>query len=892
MRLKGILFLLLFFLTASVAFGDDFGAYYTKLDLGEEFEKYSRTGPYADIVIEVGDGKFVFWRGSSYLPYWQTDEGKWFVDELIKRSGDGPRQRPDKVNTYSRIFLIERTPEKAVVCWRYLPQFGGTNPHTGVDATKFVDEYFTITADGNVKRTVRQGMEKIDDWRDPLNVTVQMFELREDGFANKTTKEPRSSAKAEPVEGSTVKKTSVKDPAAWWKFDEGQGDETVETESGAECNIKGHKSLWKKGVSGTALQFDGYNTVVELPASKAPEVSSGLTLEGWIAIGAYPWSWTPIVQQADDVEEVLERMEETSDEFRYVLKKEDDVGYFLGLDGLGHPGLKLKVGDTWEELTSNVHLERKQWYQIVGTYDRESGMMRLYVDGEPAGEKQVDRADIVMSHKEVNIGQGKPRRPIKPTGDITFKDLYSFDGLIDEVRIYDTALSEAEISQLYKDFKPSVNAMNNPDMVPRVLPEGKETGEFGAFYTHLKFYETWDNLWRFSEHPDVVVELGEMPGKFIFWRGVGYVPMMVNEKGQWYTNEFNETWNKSGGQGCQEPMSEKQCYTNYARIIENTPARVVVHWRYRLIDVLHVAANYDEETGWCDWSDWYYYIYPDGAAVKTMHLWTSGERNHEWQETIAIFGPDQHPEQLIETEPVLILASLDGDVDKYNWTGRPPEDVSYRRKKIHIVNYRADYDPFTIGDFQRGDIYDGEMTPYSVFATFNHWPVGQMPSDARNASFPDRTGHSSLTHVYLDTYKEDFDDRPFQEKLLMEGLSNKPAEELIPLAKSWLNPALIEAVRGCESAEYDPGQRAYVIETSDEKVVVKIKGSKDSPIVNPAFVISNWDGDAIVTVNGEKIDSGIDYRTGQPRMVIDKDLVVWVEYESENDTEFVFEVKE
>jgi hypothetical protein len=308
--------------------------------------------------------------------------------------------------------------------------------------------------------------------------------------------------------------------------------------------------------------------------------------------------------------------------------------------------------------------------------------------------------------------------------------------------------------------------------------------------------------------------------------------------------------------------------------------------------VLHVAANYDEERGWCDWSDWYYYIYPDGAAVKTMHLWTSGERNHEWQETIAIFGPDQHPEQLIETEPVLILASLDGDVDKYNWVGRPPEDVSYRQKKIHIVNYRADYDPFTIGDFQRGDIYDGEMTPYSVFATFNHWPVGQMPSDARNASFPDRTGHSSLTHVYLDTYKEDFDDRPFQEKLLMEGLSNKPAEELIPLAKSWLKPALIETVSGCESAKYDPGQRAYVIETSDEKIVVKIKGSEDSPIVNPAFVISNWDGDAIVTVNGEKLDSGIDYRTGQPRMVIDKDLVVWVEYESENDTEFVFEIKE
>jgi hypothetical protein len=149
-----------------------------------------------------------------------------------------------------------------------------------------------------------------------------------------------------------------------------------------------------------------------------------------------------------------------------------------------------------------------------------------------------------------------------------------------------------------------------------------------------------------------------------------------------------------------------------------------------------------------------------------------------------------------------------------------------------------------------------------------------------------------LTQLGLPTYKEDFGDRPFEERLLMEGVSNKSAEELIPLAKSWLNPAKIEAVSGCKSAEYNRGQRAYVIEASDNKIVVKIKGSEDSPIINPAFVISNWKGDASVTVDGDKLESGEDYRTGQPRMVADKDLVVWVEYKSESNTEFVFEVKE
>ncbi|MHC4207761.1 MAG: LamG domain-containing protein, partial [Planctomycetota bacterium] len=769
------------------------------------------------------------------------------------------------------------------------------NPHTGVDATKFVDEYFAISPNGNVVRTIRQGTEKVDDWRDPKNVTLQTFKLTPDGLANKKTRKPSPTGKAKAVKGSPVKKKSVGSPVAWWKFDEAKGDIAVDSVSGKKCTIEGHKSLWKKGVSGTALQFDGYNSIIRLSASKAPKVSSALTLEGWVAIGAYPWSWAPIIQQADDVEEVLERMEgprailtgeegedemeeEPSDDFTFVLKKENDVGYFLGIDALGHPGLKLKVGGAWEELTSDVHLERKRWYHVAGTYDKSTGKMSLFVDGKPAGDKTVAKSNIVLSAKDVQIGKGKSRRPTKPVRANTFSDSYSFDGLIDEVKIHDTALSAKQVAKSYKNFKPS---NSKADMVNRVLPEGKGIAGFGAYYDRLDYYETWDNLWRFSDHPDVVVEFDEQPTKFVFWRGVGYIPMMVNDKGHWYTNEFNETWNRSGGQGCQEPMSDKESYTNHARIIENTDARVVVHWRYPLIDVLHVTANYHEDTGWGDWSDWYYYIYPDGVAVKTMHLWTDGERDHEWQEGIAIFGPDQHPEDVLEKKPALILADLDGNVDKHNWIKAPPEDVSYRRKKIHIVNYQSDYDMFTVGNFRGGNIYGGELTDYAVFPTWNHWPVGQMPSDGRYASFPDRTGHSSLTHVWMPTYKENHGDRPYQQKLLMEGMSKKSAEELIPLAKSWLQPAKLEAKSGCSSQGYDRAQRAYMLTAKGSKISVWINASKDSPVVNPAFVIKDWGkSDVELKVDGKKIRRGKDFRVGHRGKLDGTDLIVWFEAES------------
>ncbi len=876
-------------------------AYYTQIDSGQEFERYSRTGPYADIVIELKGGKFVFWRGSSYLPYWETSRGKWFVDELFERKGDGPVERPDKVNTYSRVIIAESAPDRVLICWRYLPQFGGKNPHAGPDATKFVEEYFEVGSDGTVTRTVKQGTPQIDAWCDPLNKTVQTFQLTAGGIVENGLTQPTTSASQGPVSGSPVQEGFVVTPARYWRFDEAQGDTTVEGVTGHRSAIAGHKSLWKAGVSGTALQFDGYTSEVRLPAAQAPRITNTLTLEAWVALGAYPWNWTPIVQQCDDVPEEMESVhpekgDEDEDEgeakSERVRKPQEENGYFLGIDGLGHVGLKLRVGDHWRELVSERPLERHRWYHIAGTYDGRTGEMRLYVDGKPDVSQLLLPERITVSTKDIRLGRGKARRPIRSVRANTFVDTYGFDGLIDEIRIYDTALTESQVRQSSYRFRPTRRVVTHPDMQDRVLPSGENRGRFGAYYTQLKFYETWDNLWRFGPYPDVVVEFDDSPCKFIFWRGTGYVPMLVNEKGHWYSNEFNETWGRSGGQGCQEPMSDKESYTNHARIIENTPARVVIQWRYPLVDVFHVIANYDEDTGWGDWADWYYTIYPDGVAVKKMHLWTAGPRNHEWHEGMAILGPDQHPEQILETEPSLILAGTDGDTATYNWTKGPPRGVDYKSKTVHIVNYRAQYDPFTIADFRGGNVYSGEVTDYAVFPSWNHWPVAQMPSDGRYAAYPDRAAHCSLTHIDWPVYEEDSGDRPFYQKLMLEGMSKKSPQELATLAKSWFEAPPLQDVTGATDASYDRAQRAYVMTATKPKVSFKLAASHESPVLNPAFVLKQWEkeGDAAVKADGgtpqagSRVRQGTTYDTDGTRQ-----RIIWLELEAETPVELLIE---
>ncbi|MCU0856844.1 MAG: putative Ig domain-containing protein [Pontiellaceae bacterium] len=867
----------------------EFGAYYTKIDSGEAFEKVSRTGPYADIVVrDVGpdNGRLVFWRGSSYLPYWDVNGRKFFLDELTERSGDGPKERPDNVNTYSVVKIIESSPERAVIHWRYLPKFEGTNPHYNavnagdltvkdpVDPARFVDEYFMLKPDGTLTRAFRRGTEKLDDWSNPESVTFHSCQLSGKGVVRsadsgdvsvlKEIMRLPASGKASVVAGNPVKSNSVAKPVANWRFDEGAGDITREEIGESLCAVAGGKTYWKKGISGTVLAFDGYHSVVRLPAESAPAITGSVTLEGWVAIGAYPWNWAPVIQQGH---------------------KES---YYLGIGPHGHVRMCVNIDGQIYRVDSSAQLERRQWVHVAGTYEKRSGLLRVFVNGELSGETNAVSGDLSVSRAPVQIGQGKVMRPSDPVRASTFEGQFSFDGLIDEVRIYDDALSPTLIAKSYALLKPEPELCQNPDLEQRVLPAGLNTGKFGAYYTHLKFYDTWDGLFRFGAHPDVVVEFDKHPTRFVFWRGTCFIPMLVNELGEWYSNEFNETWSRSGGEGCMEPMSDKESFSNHAKIIENTPARAVIEWRYPLVDVKHTIANFDSMTGWGDWGDWCYTIYPDGVAVKEARVWSDCSSYHEFQEGMVITGPDQHPESVIEVDPALELTTLEGEVRRYSWTNGPPKNVNYSGVRAHEIQYKGEYDPFTIagGVKTSGGVYSGEVTPYSVFPSWNHWPVAQMPSDGRYASFPDRTAHSSLTHFEGTEQDVWNSDTPYKRKLFLEGMSRMGPEELIKLTKSWAQAPGIQAVSGCEAIGYDQAKRDYPLVARDGQMTVRVNAHEEHPIVNICFSVKNWGhtGKADVKISGAE---AADIRQGT---FVDTDgtdtLVIWAELESVRPVEF------
>ena len=61
--------------------------------------------------------------------------------------------------------------------------------------------------------------------------------------------------------------------------------------------------------------------------------------------------------------------------------------------------------------------------------------------------------------------------------------------------------------------------------------------------------------------------------------------------------------------------------------------------------------------------------------VKRMRVYMDEFRRHEWQESMAIMGPEQRPEMVIDTTPALTLATPSGEIREYSWIGEPPKGV-------------------------------------------------------------------------------------------------------------------------------------------------------------------------------------------------------------------------
>lgn len=214
--------------------------------------------------------------------------------------------------------------------------------------------------------------------------------------------------------------------AAYWKFDEGIGNIAVDSSgNGNDGTITG--AGWITGVLGGALSFDS-NDSVFVPDIPGIEFSTGsFTIALWVKITGGANEKCRILQNGTEG-----TAQEPGIGRRYQLYYSTTDGqFYFNIDG-NSDGDKSRIEFSKNDVATG------QWLHLAAVRDRSLNKMLVYLDGMLKAVAWEHTGNIASPGEGLFIGNG-------PVGTGVFEGLA---GSIDDVRLYNHALTDSEIGKL------------------------------------------------------------------------------------------------------------------------------------------------------------------------------------------------------------------------------------------------------------------------------------------------------------------------------------------------------------------------------------------------------------------------------------------------------------
>jgi len=197
---------------------------------------------------------------------------------------------------------------------------------------------------------------------------------------------------------------------AYWAMDEGAGTTAADSAGSNVGSIEGAVS-WVDGHAGTAIELDGgLTSYVNCGASPVFDITEAVTLSAWVNASAPAESHRPIIGKGDHTYMLRHGSGETFD-------------FFFHSNG------------GWHQISAPVpdSLYLNAWNHVAGSFD--GSQIRLYINGV-LGASQDYAGAISLATHDVNIGRNS---------EVIDR---AYRGIIDEVRIYNSALTDAEVLYL------------------------------------------------------------------------------------------------------------------------------------------------------------------------------------------------------------------------------------------------------------------------------------------------------------------------------------------------------------------------------------------------------------------------------------------------------------
>lgn len=192
-----------------------------------------------------------------------------------------------------------------------------------------------------------------------------------------------------------------------WGFDEGTGTVAADGAGHADAALTG--ATWVDGVTGGGLAFDGAGAADT--GQPLVRTSGSYSVSAWARLDVADGGFQTVVSQDTG----------------------GNSAFFLQYSGQDQRWAMSFVGTRALSPTKPVP---GRWYHLTGVRDAEAGTLALYVDGERVATKEVCTAPD--SEGSLVIGRGQ----------YGGNDVDHLRGAADDVRVFDRALSDAEVAEL------------------------------------------------------------------------------------------------------------------------------------------------------------------------------------------------------------------------------------------------------------------------------------------------------------------------------------------------------------------------------------------------------------------------------------------------------------
>jgi prepilin-type N-terminal cleavage/methylation domain-containing protein len=205
--------------------------------------------------------------------------------------------------------------------------------------------------------------------------------------------------------------------AAYWRLDEGSGtivsDSSGNNNNGTLVNMETPDD-WVSGFIGNALLFDGNKEYITVPNSSSLDIGGELTISLWLK---------PSVDSSN-----------FHNSWNFFIYHRNSLKYETGFYNTGGPRFKPynESGDNFD-FSPSLSWSAGTWYNVI--YKRQGALLEIYVDGILEDSRNDFTGNLRTGGTEVRIGGAGSSNS-------------GFIGTIDEVAIWNRALTASEISQI------------------------------------------------------------------------------------------------------------------------------------------------------------------------------------------------------------------------------------------------------------------------------------------------------------------------------------------------------------------------------------------------------------------------------------------------------------